>query len=182
MPDTSQLAYDTAAAAAIWQRVSPAMPAYDEARPRSDDGGSLRSGEEAQTLRRLIDDTAAVCRGCRRGGWCASGQAARTLTALARETQAALRSLLAAHFLLTGRWYQPALPPDGAESPLELLRTLYRMELATARRCETMAGETADACLRGTLASLAESGVRRAQRLAALLEKTLTNRCDLLKW
>lgn len=54
---------------------------------------------------------------------------ARTLEGLERGELAALRALLAMHFLLTGQWYQPA-PPAAAEGLPAALRALYQAETA----------------------------------------------------
>lgn len=107
--EPSPLVYDTAAAAAVWQRVGPALPAYDAAPcpvgaccplPR-------RETDSEAMLGGLIAEGAALYACCRRCAVRAPRQSRQALEQLAREEQRAVRALLAAYFLHTGRWRQP---------------------------------------------------------------------------
>lgn len=176
MSDTPLLPYDTAAAAAIWRRVSPAMNAYPDA-PLSP---APPAGEAP--LHEAIDLAAALSLGCRRCAGGAPRTVYKTLTTLAAEEQAALRGLLAACYLLTGRWYQPALSPAVSAPPSAALRQLYRQETHLAA-CLHEAGQAAkDDCLRDLLTQQAEQSRRRAKQLMAALENSLTIGNNLLKW
>jgi len=170
----SALAYDTAAAAAVWQRVSPAMPAFT--------AGGEGAGPEGAALRPLIDLAAALHRSCRRCARAAPGRAGQVLTALAREQLNALRALLAAHYLQSGVWYQPPLLSAEETPPAATLRELYRRELALARGCAAAAENGADMCLRRLLDTQRGGAEERAERLAGVLENSLTIGNNLLKW
>lgn len=180
MPYSAEPACDALAAAAVWQRVSPALPAYPAASaPASAPAPSVPSPEE--TLRRAVDDLARICRALRRCGGTVPGAMGRALTALYRDALLSLRQLLSAHYLLTGAWYQP---PEGVPfscAPPEVLRRLYRAETALARRCSRAAALVEDQCLRAALERQSCAALRRAERLAELTENALTNGRDLLK-
>ena len=153
--EPSPLAYDTAAAAAVWQRVGPALPAYDAAPCPAGACCPLprRETDSEAMLGGLIAEGAALYACCRRCAVRAPRQSRQALEQLAREEQRAVRALLAAYFLHTGRWRQP---PAAA-----------RME---------------DGCLRQLLAAEADRAAERGKRLANLLEKALTTENNLLKW
>ena len=96
--EPSPLVYDTAAAAAVWQRVGPALPAYDAAPcpvgaccplPR-------RETDSEAMLGGLIAEGAALYACCRRCAVRAPRQSRQALEQLAREEQRAVRALLAA--------------------------------------------------------------------------------------
>lgn len=176
MSDTPLLPYDTAAASAIWRRVSPAMPAYPDAPlsppPLADE----------LPLRQAINLAAAQVCGCRRCARGAPRAVYKTLTTLAVEEQTALRSLLAAYYLLTGRWYQPALSPSVQEAPAAALRQLYRQETHLTSHLHEGGQAAEDDCLRALLTAQAEQSRQRAKRLMAALENSLTIGNNLLKW
>ena len=154
--EPSPLVYDTAAAAAVWQRVGPALPAYDAAPCPAGACCPLprRETDSEAMLGGLIAEGAALYACCRRCAVRAPRQSRQALEQLAREEQRAVRALLAAYFLHTGRWRQ---------SP------------ALAARME-------DGCLRQLLAAEADRAAERGKRLANLLEKALTTENNLLKW
>lgn len=176
MSDTPLLPYDTAAAAAIWRRVSPAMSAYPDA-PLSP---PPPAGEAS--LHEAIDLAAALSSGCRRCARGAPRAVYKTLTALTAEEQTALRGLLAACYLLTGRWYQPALTPAVSSPPSAALRRLYRQETRLAACLDEGSKAAKDGCLRDLLIQQAEQSRQRAKRLMAALENSLTIGNNLLKW
>ena len=175
--EPSPLVYDTAAAAAVWQRVGPALPAYDAAPlPR-------RETDSEAMLGGLIAEGAALYACCRRCAVRAPRQSRQALEQLAREEQRAVRALLAAYFLHTGRWRQPPAPAAGVrETWLAALRRVYVGEAVVQRGCADLAARMEDGCLRQLLAAEADRAAERGKRLANLLEKALTTENNLLKW
>ena len=170
--EPSPLVYDTAAAAAVWQRVGPALPAYDI----SDRIYVLNYGG-------LIAEGAALYAACRRCAVRAPRQSRQALEQLAREEQRTVRALLAAYFLHTGRWRQPPAPAAGVrETWLAALRRVYVGEAVVQRGCADLAARMEDGCLRQLLAAEADRAAERGKRLANLLEKALTTENNLLKW
>ena len=113
--EPSPLVYDTAAAAAVWQRVGPALPAYDAAPCPAGACCPLprRETDSEAMLGGLIAEGAALYACCRRCAVRAPRQSRQALEQLAREEQRAVRALLAAYFLHTGRWRQPRGPAAG---------------------------------------------------------------------
>ncbi len=167
--EPSPLVYDTAAAAAVWQRVGPALPAYDAAPCPAGACCPLprRETDSEAMLGGLIAEGAALYACCRRCAVRAPRQSRQALEQLAREEQRAVRALLAAYFLHTGRWRQPPAPAAGVRETW----------LAALRR-----GRMEDGCLRQLLAAEADRAAERGKRLANLLEKALTTENNLLKW
>ena len=105
----------------------------------------------------------------------------RTLEGLERGELAALRALLAMHFLLTGQWYQPA-PPAAAEGLPAALRALYQAETGLARGCAGAAEQLEDGCLGRRLAALGREAEERAKQAETVVENALTTGNNLLKW
>ena len=135
--EPSPLVYDTAAAAAVWQRVGPALPAYDAAPCPAGACCPLprRETDSEAMLGGLIAEGAALYACCRRCAVRAPRQSRQALEQLAREEQRAVRALLAAYFLHTGRWRQPPAPAAGArETWLAALRRVYVGGAAGLRR------------------------------------------------
>ena len=183
MSDSPALPYDTAAAAAVWRRVAPAIPAYDEAGVPCPAGTRCalprQPGETA--LRQLIDRAAEACLCCRRCARNAPHSVRRTLEGLERGELAALRALLALYFLLTGQWYQPA-PPAAAERLPAALRALYLTETQLARGCAGAAETLEEDCLRQRLYALGQEAAERAKQVGYVVENSLTTGNNLLKW
>lgn len=183
--EPSPLVYDTAAAAAVWQRVGPALPAYDAApcpagaccrcRGRETDqrGDAGRADRRGRGVVCLLPP---VCRPC------APAESARRWNSWPGKEQRAVRALLAAYFLHTGRWRQPPRRRRGygrrgwrpcggcmwarrwCSGAVPIWRRAWRTAVAAA------AGGEAD------------RAAERGKRLANLLEKALTTENNLLKW
>lgn len=183
MSSSRSLPYDTAAAAAIWQRVVPAIPAYGEAEASCPAGTRCalpqKSGEAA--LRQLIDYAAGARQCCHRCARNAPREVHRTLERLEQGELSALRGLLASYYLLTGQWYQPACPAV-AEGLPGALRALYRAETQLAAGCAGSAERLEDGCLRRRLSTLSREAEERAKQVESVVEKTLTIGNNLLKW
>ena len=175
--EPSALVYDTATAAEVWRRVAPAIPAYGAGvcpagatcpLPRRETDGEAALGS-------LIADGAALYAACRRCAARSPHGARRVLEQLAREQQRTVRSLLAAYFLLTGRWRQPPVPAAGLQEP-------FLAESVLQRDCAALAEQMENGCLRQLLAAEAERAAARGKSLAVLLENSLTTANSLLKW
>lgn len=183
--EPSPLVYDTAAAAAVWQRVGPALPAYGAAPCPAGACCPLprRETDSEAMLGGLIAEGAALYACCRRCAVRAPRQSRQALEQLAREEQRTVRALLAAYFLHTGRWRQPPAPTAGVrETWLAALRRVYVGEAVVQRGCADLAARMEDGCLRQLLAAEADRAAERGKRLANLLEKALTTENNLLKW
>ena len=182
--EPSPLVYDTAAAAAVWQRVGPALPAYDAAPCPAGACCPLprRETDSEAMLGGLIAEGAALYACCRRCAVRAPRQSRQALEQLAREEQRAVRALLAAYFLHTGRWRQP--PAQAAvEQAKGLAAEGYREIVINGIEISSWGWEWKDdSCLRQLLAAEADRAAERGKRLANLLEKALTTENNLLKW
>ena len=171
--EPSALVYDTAAAAEVWRRVAPAIPAYGAGvcpagatcpLPRRETDGEAALGS-------LIADGAALYAACRRCAARSPHGARRVLEQLAREQQR------------TVRWRQPPVPAVGLQEPwLTALRRVFLAESVLQRDCAALAEQLENGCLRQLLAAEAERAAARGKSLAALLENSLTTANSLLKW
>lgn len=177
MSQPGALAYDTAAASAVWRRVAPALPAYETGVTRSP---TVPPTDEA-ALRRLIDCAAEAHRACRRCTQTAPNALRGTFSALAYREADALRALLGVHFLLTGRCYAPAAAPAGEGFPAAL-RSLYRAERQRSEGCAALAEALRDETLRRRLDTLAQEAEARSEIILRAAEKALTFAKNLLKW
>lgn len=177
-------AYDTALAAAVWQRVSPALPAFPGTGPAAEGlRPLLQQGTDTETaLGCLVEKGAQLCMAGRRCGQGAPRNVRAALFRLAQEQQQTLRTLLAAHYLFTGRWRQPSRPTPVEEPWLAAVRRVFLLETALERDCRSLARDTEETGFGRLLTAQAEAAAHRAQRLAALLENTLTTGDPLLKW
>lgn len=183
--EPSALVYDTAAAAEVWRRVAPAIPAYgaDTCPVGACCPLPRREADGETALGRLIADGAALYAACRRCAVRSPRSVRRELERLSREQQRAVRSLLAAYFLLTGRWCQPPAPAAGVQEPwLAALRRVFLAESVLQRDCAALAEQLENGCLRQLLAAEAERAAARGKSLAVLLENSLTMANNLLKW
>lgn len=117
MEQELNIAYDQKLTREVWQRVAQSLPALEA--PAADTGscGIAAPPPEDSThrLRRFIDEELSMARAYRRQVRCAPPSARRTLLRLSDEELTHARTLLAAHYLLTGRYYRP--PPPWERSP-----------------------------------------------------------------
>lgn len=179
--EPTPLVYDAAASAEVWRRVSPALPAYGAPPSPADTPRPQLPGE--QRLGALIGDAASLCAQCRACALRAPCAARQGLAQLAREQQRAVRALLAAYYLYTGRWRQPPAPPQPRQEPwLVSLRRVYVAEALLRRDCDALTRAVEDGCLRRLLETQCLQAEDRAKRLSLLLENTLTTANNLLKW
>ena len=112
MEQELNIAYDQKLTREVWQRVAQSLPPLEA--PAADTGscGIAAPPPEDSThrLRRFIDEELSMARAYRRQVRCAPPSARRTLLRLSDEELAHARTLLAAHYLLTGRYYRPPTP------------------------------------------------------------------------
>lgn len=122
MEQELNIAYDQKLTREVWQRVAQSLPPPEV--PAADTGscGIAAPPPEDSTrrLRRFIDEELSMARAYRRQVRCAPPSARRTLLRLSDEELAHARTLLAAHYLLTGRYYRPP-HPRGRGAPLVLV-------------------------------------------------------------
>ena len=104
----------------------------------------------------------------------------RTLEGLERGELAALRALLAMHFLLTGQWYQPA-PPAAAEG-LPAAAGAVSGGDGAGPGCAGAAETLEDECPGQRLSVLSREAAERAKQVGSVVENSLTTGNNLLKW
>lgn len=95
-----------------------------------------------------------------------------SLTDIAEDGQRHIRRLLAAHYLLTGRSYQPRFQPISCPLPeyREGLRVKFEEKKRSALEYARAAEETEDRCMRELFQELAEEEHDHARLLQALME------------
>lgn len=99
-------------------------------------------------------------------------QAASLFASLREDKRRQARRLSAAHFLITGRTFQPAPTPAPASQSLpQLLRSRFHSEQDRTVQLLSAASVTADPCLAQLYTDLAQETRSFAQRLRAQLEK-----------
>ena len=112
MEQELNIAYDQKLPRDVWQRVAQSLPPLEA--PAADTGscGVAAPPPEDSThrLRRFIDEELSMARAYRRQVRCAPPSARRTLLRLSDEELAHARTLLAAHYLLTGPNNRPPTP------------------------------------------------------------------------
>ena len=150
--EPSALVYDTAAAAEVWRRVAPAIPAYG--------AGVCPAGATCPLPRRETDGEAAL------GSLIADGAA---LYAACRRCTGRWRQ-------------PPVPAAGLQEPWLTALRRVFLAESVLQRDCAALAEQLENGCLRQLLAAEAERAAARGKSLAALLENSLTTANNLLKW
>lgn len=153
-----------------WKR-PPRIPAAAASPPRrrrtapiACGGLSMRSCPMARAYRRQVR--------------CAPPSARRTLLRLSDEELAHARTLLAAHYLLTGRYYRPPTPvgEEPRSSWCRLLRELYREETCGRLGLRPGCGRHGGRVSAGHFPPLQSGGVRPRRLPAAPVGKQLDNR------
>lgn len=102
-------------------------------------------------------------------------QAAQLLSRAACEKRAAARELCAAHYLITGTRYNPAVTVEQLcwENLPQALRSLYHQEACNGFNYQRAADEAMDICLQKMLNRLGQQAYRRADDLLALLGRII---------
>lgn len=168
--------------ASVRQTASVTAPAGPEAAVETLPGaeenpccmGTAAQGE-VEVLRGFIEAELSDRRACLALARRAPASARGTLRDLANGSAAAARRLMAACYLITGTCYQPSLDagPAPAGSWCPALRERYHAAACSGMNYLRAAEETTDPCLRRLLTELGEAAYRRADRLTALLERSL---------
>ena len=176
MEQELNIAYDQKLTREVWQRVAQSLPPLEA--PAADTGSC-----GIAALRRFIDEELSMARAYRRQVRCAPPSARRTLLRLSDEELAHARTLLAAHYLLTGRYYRPPTPvgEEPRSSWCRLLRELYREETCGGWAYAQAAEDTEDVCLRDIFRRFSQAEYGHAASLLHLLESSLTTGNNLLK-
>lgn len=185
MEQELNIAYDQKLTREVWQRVAQSLPPLEASAADTGSCGITAPPPEDSThrLQRFIDEELSLARAYRRQVRCAPPSARRTLMRLSDEELAHARTLLAAHYLLTGRYYRPPTPV-GAEprsSWCRLLRELYREETCGGWAYAQAAEDTEDVCLRDIFRRFSQAEYGHAASLLHLLESSLTTGNNLLK-
>ena len=102
-------------------------------------------------------------------------QAARLLHCAAAEKRAAAKELCAAHYLITGERYTPAITVEHLcwENLSQALRSCYHQEACNGLNYQRAADETLDRCLQKLFTKLGEQSYRRAEEVMSLLGKLI---------
>lgn len=186
MEQELNIAYDQKLTREVWQRVAQSLPRRWKRPPRIPAAAASpprRPEDSTHRLRRFIDEELSMARAYRRQVRCAPPSARRTLLRLSDEELAHARTLLAAHYLLTGRYYRPPTPvgEEPRSSWCRLLRELYREETCGGWAYAQAAEDTEDVCLRDIFRRFSQAEYGHAASLLHLLESSLTTGNNLLK-
>ena len=164
MEQELNLPYDRALSEAVWRRVAPELtPFAPLPAPEEREACCMAAPTEDGLVRvqRFIDEE----------------------VSMARAYRCHARTLLTAHYLMTGRFYQP--PAAAGQEPsmpwCQLLRELYHEEACGGAAYAQAAEDTEDVCLRELFQRLSRAEYGHAAMLLRLLENSLTSGNNLLK-
>ena len=167
----------------VWQRVAQSLPPLEPEPPQEACCMAVPTEDGLTRLRRFIDEEVSMARTYRHYARCAPPTARRTLLRMADDELAHARTLLSAHYLMTGKYYQP--PTAAGEEPslpwCQLLRELYHQEACGGWEYGQAAEDTEDVCLQDIFRQLSRTEYGHAAMLLHLLENSLTTGNNLLK-
>ena len=174
MEQELNLPYDRALSEAVWRRVAPELTPFaplpaDEAQEACCMAVPTEDG--LTRLRRFIDEEVSMVRAYRCHARSAPAAARRAMLRMADEELAHARTLLTAHYLMTGKFYQPPAAA-GQEPPLpwcQLLRELYHEEACGGYNYRRASQETLDPCLQQLLLAFSQDEYRHANAMLCLL-------------
>ena len=186
MEQELNLPYDRALSEAVWRRVAPELtPFAPLPAPEEREACCMAAPTEDGLVRvqRFIDEEVSMARAYRCHARSAPPAARRTLLRMADEELSHARTLLTAHYLMTGRFYQP--PAAAGQEPsmpwCQLLRELYHEEACGGAAYAQAAEDTEDVCLRDIFRRFSQAEYGHAASLLHLLESSLTTGNNLLK-
>lgn len=169
----------------IWQRVAPGLEPYPavSAMAEEDLPGAVPDpccmGTAAAEVLEVVTGFIEEERDSRRYylalSRCAPPWARQRIREMAAEKERQARHLEAAHYLITGRCYQPMVAAGAVrvESWCVALRQRYHTEACGWMNYARAAEGTTDPCLRRIFNSLSESTRCQAEQLMAMLERSL---------
>ena len=174
----------------IWQRVSPELTPYPEARAAQNGAAAERHSAKPPSVPvqpDTVPGTAELLQGFLReelaeaqtyrylAGQSPAPEGRRLMRRLGVDETAHVKTLQAAYFLLTGETYRVTvvLPPQPRLPWRDRLREQYHASSRDGAAYERAAEETQDKCLRQMFGQLAKDEYRHAELLRGLLEKTL---------
>ena len=176
----------------IWQRVSPELTPYPEARAAQNGTAAEQNPAQPPPAQLpaqpdAVPGTAELLQGFLReeladaqtyrylAGQSPTQEGRRLMRRLAADEAAHVKSLQAAYFLLTGETYRVTvvLPPQPRLPWRERLREQYHASSRDGAAYERAAEETRDVCLRRMFEQLSKDEYRHAELLRGMIEKTL---------
>ena len=174
----------------IWQRVSPELTPYPEARaaqgdavpssppvrPSSPPAPPDAAPGAAELIQDFLREELAQAQTYRYlAGQSPTAEGRRLMQRLAADETAHVKTLQAAYFLLTGETYRVTvvLPPQPRLPWQDRLREQYHASSRSGAAYERAAEETRDKGLRQMFERLSKDEYRHAEQLRGLIEKTL---------
>lgn len=173
----------------IWQRVSPELTPYPEARVAQSGAAAERrpakpsppaqpdaTRETTERIQDFVREELAEAQTYRYlAGQSPTTEGRRLMQRLAADETAHVKTLQAAYFLLTGETYRVTvvLPPQPRLLWQDRLREQYHASSRNGASYESAAEETRDKGLRQMFEQLSKDEYRHAELLRGLIEKTL---------
>ncbi len=185
MEHETNLPYDYARCDRVWQRVSPELNPYPEAReaviappaPHREECCLASAAEqELENIRAFIEEELEDRRVYLTYARCApNANARRILRELAAEEGGHARRLMGVYYIITGQCYKPAVNVGRTEQLpwCQALRDRYHAETCGGYHYQHWAQETDDVCLSHILAQFSADEYRHAATLLQLLEGNL---------
>lgn len=185
MEHETNLPYDYARCDRVWQRVSPELNPYPEAReaviappaPHREECCLASAAEqELENIRAFIEEELEDRRVYLTYARCApNANARRILRELAAEEGGHARRLMGVYYIITGQCYKPAVNVGRTEQLpwCQALRDRYHAETCGGYHYQHWAQETDDVCLSHILAQFSADEYRHAAALLQLLEGNL---------
>lgn len=172
----------------VWQRVAPGLEPYPAAPAMAETPESSLPGAEPnpccmgsaaeevlEVVTGFLEEALDGSRYYQALARCAPAWARQCLRDLAAEKEHHARRLAAAHYLITGTCYRPAVACGRirVESWCVALRERYHTEACSWMNYTRASEGTTDPCLQRIFQELSEDTRRQADRLMGMLEKSL---------
>lgn len=185
MEHETNLPYDYARCDRVWQRVSPELNPYPEAREaviappasrREECCLASAAEQELENIRAFIEEELEDrCTYLTYARCAPNANARRILRELAAEEGGHARRLMGVYYIITGQCYKPAVNVGRTEQLpwCQALRDRYHAETCGGYHYQHWAQETDDVCLGHILAQFSADEYRHAATLLQLLEGNL---------